>query len=130
MSLTFSFQWTVSKISFTNTLKMPIHELCTPLVFNTFQCCAQENTASCHIAPRGCAVAAARLLFAARSWSVFFLLVTPLYGCQWFRRDDFSRASITPHSPIRRGKREMREVRRLAGVVTIPPCFVLPCAPV
>jgi len=100
------------------------------LGFNIFQCCSQGSTASCHIAPRGGAAAATRLLFAARSWSVFFLVVTPLYGCQWFRRDDFSRASITPHSPIRRGKREMREVRRLAGVVTIPPFFLLPCAPV
>lgn len=83
------------------------------------------------IPPHGGALPGARLLFAARSWSAFFLL-TPLYGCQWFRRNDFSRASITPHSPIRRGKREREranerggrleeEVGRLAGVVTTPP---------
>jgi hypothetical protein len=89
-----------------------------------FQCCTQQSTESCHIAccsHRAGALSlptrhVARLFLRPLLWSAFFLLVTPnqpsLYGCQWFRRDDFSRASITPHSPIRRGKREVREVGR------------------
>lgn len=62
---------------------------------------------------QGAALAAARPPpFCGTELVCVFPPCNQLYGCRRLRRDDFSRASITPHSPIRRGKREMREVRR------------------